>query len=123
MTSIAMESDGVQPREWSIDHRTLVLSASGHRVLATLNTCYPLLLPAGSVLQFDGSPGELVVTGIRVTFGDVTGIVCAEAEPALALEHHHAAAAGEHPANGRGVPAPRIDGLSPRWSRIRPGNG
>lgn len=121
MTGIMMGSGDVQSREWNIDHRTLVLSASGNRVLATLNTRYPLLLPAGSVLQFDGPPGALVVTGVRVIFGEGTGIVCAEAEPAPALEQHRAAAAGEFPADGRAVPAP--DGLSPRWHRIRPGNG
>lgn len=123
MTGIPIASGEVAAREWSIDHRTLVLSASGNRVLATLNTRYPLLLPAGSVLQFDDPPGELVVTGTRVILGDATGIVCAEAEPAPTLEHHRAAAAGEHLADGRRVPAPGIDGLPPRCSRIRPGNG
>ena len=123
MTGIPIASDDVQSRQWSIDHRTLVLSARGNRVLAILNTHYPLLLPAGSVLQFDEPPGELVVTGIRVILGEATGIVCAEAEPALALEHHRAAAAEGHLAGRRGVPAPAIDSRSPRWSRVRPGNG
>jgi hypothetical protein len=44
MTDIPMGIGDVQSREWRLDHRTLVLSASGNRVLTTLNTRYPLLL-------------------------------------------------------------------------------
>ncbi len=52
MTGIPITSHDGQSREWSIDHRTLILSSSGNRVLAMLDTHYPLL-PAGSVLQFE----------------------------------------------------------------------
>lgn len=123
MTGIPTASSDVQSREWSIDHRTLVVSARGNRVLATLNTRYPLLLPAGSVLHFDDPPGELVVTRIRVIFGDATGIVCADAEPAPTLEHHRASPPAGHQADRRGVPAPGTGGWPPRCSPIRPGNG
>lgn len=123
MTGIPIASDDSQSREWSIDHTTLILSAGGNRVRATLNMRYPLLLPAGSVLQSDDPPGELMVTGIRVILGEATGIVCAGAEPAPKLEHHRATTAGGHLADRRGVPTPGIDSLPPRWSRERPGNG
>lgn len=119
MTGIPIASDDGQSREWNIGHRTLILSASGNRVL---DTHYPLL-PAGSVLQLDGPPGEVVVTGIRVILGEATGIVCAEAGPAPRLEYRRAAAAAGHLADRREVPAPGIDSLPPRLTRVRPGNG
>lgn len=53
MTSIPATGDGSQPREWSISNRTLILSAGSRLVLAVLNGQDPLLLPPGSVLQFD----------------------------------------------------------------------
>lgn len=122
MTGSLIAGGDSPSREWGIDHRTLVLSASGNRVLATLNTRYPLLLPAGSVLQFDDPPGELVVTGIRVIVGEATGIVCAEAEPAPMLEHHRGSAA-EGLADRRGAQTPGIGSRPARCSRVRPGNG
>ncbi len=82
MTSIPIASDDSQPREWSIGNRTLIVSAGSQRALAVLNARSPLLLPPGSVLQFDGTPGELVVTRVRVIAGQLGGIVCAEVEPA-----------------------------------------
>lgn len=122
MTGIPIASDDGQSREWSIDHRPLILSASGNRVLAMLDTHYPLL-PAGSVLQFDGPPGEVVVTGIRVILGEATGTVCVEAGPAPRLEYRRAAAAAGHLADRREVPAPGIDSQSPRLTRVCPGDG
>ena len=82
MTSSSITSGKGRPREWSIAGRTLILSAGSHRALAVLNGRDPLLLPPGSVLQFDGPPGELVVTRIRVILGQGAAVVCAEAEPA-----------------------------------------
>ena len=79
MTGIPATSDDNQPREWSISNRTLIIGAGGHRVLAVLNGHDPLLLPPGSVLQFGDPLGELVVTRVRVLFGEGDGTVCAEA--------------------------------------------
>lgn len=119
MTSIPTTSDGSQPREWSISNRTLILSAASKQVLGVLNGPGSLLLPPGSVLQFGEPLGDLVVTRVRVIVGEGGGIVCAEAEP----ERRHRASAGpsaplERPGFLRPVP-----GESPRWSRVRPGNG
>jgi hypothetical protein len=120
MTSIPATGDGSQPREWSISNRTLILSAGSRRVLAVLNGHDPLLLPPGSVLQFDDPPGELVVTGIRIVAGDGGGIVCLEAEPEPG--HRRVSAASgrprERPGHLRPVPTQTL------WrSTTRSGNG
>jgi hypothetical protein len=118
MTSTPDTSDDSPPREWSIGNRTLILSTSSARPLAVLNGRYPLLLPPGSVLQFDDPPAELVVTKIRVILGDGAGIVCAETEPA---RFRASAAPGRQAVPPRHLrPAPS---QPPQWSRGRPGNG
>jgi hypothetical protein len=122
MTSIPITGYDSQPREWSIGNRTLIVSAGSKRALAVLNGSDPLLLPPGTVLQFDDPPGELVVTRLRVILGEGGGIVCAEAEPAPEPGHYRASAAPGHPARRpahlRPVPSQR-----PWWSPVRPGNG
>jgi hypothetical protein len=122
MTSSPVASTDGQPREWSIANRTLVVSADSKRALAVLNTRYPLLLPPGTVLQFDGPPGELVVTRIRVVADRDGGIVCAEVEPAPGGGRDRTSAVPGHPAvrpgHLRPVPSP-----APWWSSVRPGNG
>jgi hypothetical protein len=122
MTSSPMTSDDRQPHEWNIGNRTLILSADSHRALAVLNRCDPLLLPPGSVLQFDDPPGELVVTRIRVILGEGGAIVCVAAEPAprpvpIALRQPQAA-----PQSGPGT-CGRYPSQTPWWSQVRPGNG
>jgi hypothetical protein len=102
MTSSPVASTDGQPREWSIGNRTLIVSAGSKRALAVLNTGYPLLLPPGTVLQFDGPPGELVVTGIRVIAGRDGGIVCAEVEPAPGGGRYHTSMAPGHSAGRPG---------------------
>ena len=82
MTGIPTTSDDSQPRESSISKQTIIVSAGSKRVLAVMNGRDPLLLPPGTVLQFDDPLGELVVTRIRVIVGEGSGTVCAEAEPA-----------------------------------------
>ena len=56
MTGVPATSDGSQPREWSVSNRTLILSTDGKQVLAVLTGRDPLLLPPGTVLQFDDPP-------------------------------------------------------------------
>lgn len=120
-TSPAVSADS-QPREWNIGNRTLVVSASTRQALAVLTYDYPLLLPPGTVLQFDGPPGELVVTRIRVVAGRDGGIVCAEAEPAPGSDGDHRSAEPGHPA-GRPVRLRPVPSQTPWWSSVRPGNG
>jgi hypothetical protein len=122
MTSSPVASTDGQPREWSIGNRTLIVRAGSKRALAVLNTGYPLLLPPGTVLQFDGPPGEVVVTGIRVVAGRDGGIVCAEVEPAPGGERYHTSVTSGHPAGGLGHLRP-VPTRTPRWSTVRPGNG
>jgi hypothetical protein len=118
MTSIPVTSDDSPPQEWSLGNQTLILSAGSARPLAVLNGRYPLLLPPGSVLQFDDPPTELVVTKIRVIVGDGGATVCAETAPA---RYCASAAPGGQAAPPRHLrPAPS---QPPRWSRVRPGNG
>jgi hypothetical protein len=122
MTRSPITSNDRQPREWSIAGRTLILSAGSHRALAVLNGGDPLLLPPGSVLQFDDPPGELMVTRIRVILGEDGAIVCAETESAPQPDLHRASAAparlAPRPGDLRPVPA-----QAPWWSQVRPGNG
>ena len=120
MTSIPTTSDGSQPRQWSISNRTLIVSVGGKRVLAVLNGRDPLLLPPGSVLQFGGTLGELVVTVVRVIVGEEGGVVCVETEPEP--RHYRASAGPARPAERPGHLRP-VSGQPPRWSRVRPGNG
>jgi hypothetical protein len=121
-TSNPITSGEGRPQEWSIAGRTLILSVGSHRALAVLNGRDPLLLPPGSVLQFDGPPGELVVTRIRVILGEGAAVVCAEAEPAPKPDLDRASAAP-------GRPAPRpghlraVPSQTPWWSQVRPGDG
>jgi hypothetical protein len=105
-TSNPITSGEGRPQEWSIAGRTLILSVGSHRALAVLNGRDPLLLPPGSVLQFDGPPGELVVTRIRVILGEGAAVVCAEAETAPKPDLDRASAV-------RGRPAPRPGHLRP----------
>jgi hypothetical protein len=91
-----------QPREWSIGNRTLIVSTASKRALAVLNSGYPLLFPPGTVLQFDGPPGELVVVRIRVVAGRDGGIVCAEVEPAPGGERYHTSMVPGRPAGRPG---------------------
>ncbi len=121
MTSIPITSDDSQPREWSISNRTLVLSAGSKRALAVLNGRGPLLLPPGSVLQFEDPLGELVVTRVRVVVGEGGGVVCAEAEPAKP-GHYCASEARGHRAERPGHLRP-VPSQAPWWSQVRPGNG
>jgi hypothetical protein len=121
MTGIPATSDDNQPREWSISNRTLIIGAGGHRVLAVLNGHDPLLLPPGSVLQFGDPLGELVVTRVRVLFGEGDGTVCAEAVPVPKPRYRTSADPGD-PAEWPGHVQPVPDRQS-RWSRVRPGNG
>lgn len=109
MTSIPATGDASQPREWSISNRSLILSAGSRRVLAVLNGQDPLLLPPGSVLQFDDPPGELVVTGIRVVAGDGGGIVCLETEP---KPRRHRGARGDY---GRPAASRPASWLAAAW--------
>lgn len=118
MTGIPTTSDDSQPRESSISKQTIILSAGSKQVLAIMNGRDPLLLPPGTVLQFDDPLGELVVTGIRVILGEGNGTVCAEAEPAP----HRTSAAPDGPA-GRQGHLRSVPSQPPRWSRVRPGNG
>lgn len=122
MTSIPGVSTDGQPREWSIGNRTLIVSAGSDRALAVLNSDYPLLFPPGSVLQFDGPPGELVVTRIRVIAGRDGGIVCAEVEPAPGRGRYHTSVMPGQPAERPGHLRP-VPVQAPRWSSVRPGNG
>jgi hypothetical protein len=87
MTSIPVPRGVFQPREWNIGNRTLIVSASSKRALAVLTAPSPLLLVPGTIVQFDGQPDELVVTGVRVIAGRLGGIICAEVEPVLPAEH------------------------------------
>ncbi len=122
MTSSPITSDDRHPREWGIGNRTLILSARSQRALAVLNGPGPLLLPPGSVLQFDGPPGELVVTAIRVILGEGGAIVCAEAEPAPKPDVRRASPApGRLP--GRTGQLRLVPDQTPWWSQVRPGNG
>ncbi|HEU5389328.1 MAG TPA: hypothetical protein VFV73_25860 [Streptosporangiaceae bacterium] len=121
MTGIPATSDDSQPHEWSVSDRTLVVSADSKRVLAVLKGRYPLLLPPGSVLQFDDPPGELVVTRIRVMISEGGGIVCAEAEP-MPKPHYRTSAAPSDPAERPGH-LHAVPSQPPRWSQVRPGNG
>jgi hypothetical protein len=102
MTSSPVASTDGQPREWSIGNRTLIVRTGSRRALAVLNTGCPLLLPPGTVLQFDGPPGELVVTGIRVVAGRDGGIVCAEVEPAPGGGRSHTTVVPGRPAGQPG---------------------
>ena len=120
MTSIPTTSDGGQPREWSISNRTLIVSAGSKRMLAVLTGRDPLLLPPGSVLQFDDPPGELVVTRVCFIVGEDGGIVCVEAEPELG--RYRASAGLDRPAERPGHLRP-VPSQPPQWSRVRPGNG
>jgi hypothetical protein len=122
MTTIPVPSGDSQPPEWNVGSQTLIVSAGGRQALAVLNARYPLLLPPGSVLQFDGPPGELVVTGIRVIAGQAGGIVCAETEPARTPGRYRASTALGRPAQRPGHLRTAPD-QPPRWSPIRPGNG
>ena len=81
----------------------------------------PLLLPPGSVLQFGDPLGELVVTRVRVIFGEDGGSVCAEAVPVPKPRYRTSADPGD-PAEWPGHVQPVPDRQS-RWSRVRPGNG
>jgi hypothetical protein len=121
MTSIPIRSADGQPREWNIGNRTLIVRADNKKALAVLNARYPLLLPPGSVLQFDGPPGELVVTRIRVIVGHDGGIVCAETEPACTPGRYRASAAPRRRAGRPGHLRPAPD-QPPRWTPVRPGN-
>ena len=122
MTGIPTTGDDSQPRESSISKQTIILSAGSRKVLAILNGRDPLLLPPGTILQFDDPPGELVVTRVRVIVGEGGGTVCAEAEPAPKPVRYRTSATP-------GVPAERPGHLRPApgqplwWSRVRPGNG
>lgn len=120
MTSIQTTSDGTQPREWDVSSQTLIVCAGSNRALAVLNGREPLLLPPGTVLQFGGPPGELVVTGIRVIVGESGGIVCVEAEPESG--RYRASAAPSRPAERMGHLRP-VPSQPLRWSPVRPGNG
>jgi hypothetical protein len=122
MTSIPIARDRSQARERSISNQTLILSAGSKQVLAILNARYPLMFPPGSVLQFDGPPGELVVTRVGVTVGEASGIVWAEAEPVAKPVYNLASAAHDIPAEQPGRLRSASGGLT-RWSRVRPGNG
>ena len=122
MTGIPTTSDDSQPRESSISKQTIILSAGSKQVLAIMNGCDPLLLPPGTVLQFDDPLGELVVTGIRVILGEGSGTVCVEAEPAPKPAPHRTSAAPDGPAERQGHLRP-VPSQPPRWSRVRPGNG
>ncbi|MDQ2815712.1 MAG: hypothetical protein M3Z75_28675 [Actinomycetota bacterium] len=122
MTSNPADSTHGQPREWSIGTRTLIVSAGSKQALAVLTSDYPLLLPPGTLLQFDGPPGELVVTGIRVVAGRDGGIVCADVEPASVRERRHTSAVPGHPAGRPGHLRP-VPTQTPWWSSIRPGSG
>jgi hypothetical protein len=122
MTGVPATSDGSQPREWSVSNRTLILSADGKQVLAVLTGRDPLLLPPGTVLQFDDQPGELVVTRVRVILGEGGATVCAEAEPMPEPVHYRTSAAPDGPAGRPGYLRP-VPSQPPRWSRVRPGNG
>jgi len=81
MTRPPIASDRAGPREWSIGNRTLIVSAGQRRPLAVLSARYPLLLPPGSVLQFDDGLDDQRVVGVRVIAGQGRGIVCLEVEP------------------------------------------
>lgn len=122
MTTIPIPNGDGQPRECAISNQTLIVSAGTGKALAVLNAPGPLLLPPGSVLQFDGPPGELVVTSIRVIAGHDGGIVCAEAEPASTPARYRGSPppgrSSERPGHLR--PAPD---QPPRWTAVRPGNG
>lgn len=122
MMTIPIASGNSQPQEWNIGNQTLIVSADSRKVLAMLNARHPLLLPPGSVLEFDGPPGELVVTGMRVIADQDGGIVCVETKPARAAGRYRAPATQSRPAQPPGHlrPAP---GQPPRWTPIRPGNG
>jgi hypothetical protein len=122
MTGVPTASDGSQPREWSISNRTLILNAGSKQALAVLTGREPLLLPPGTVLQFDDPPGELVVTSVRVILGEDGGTVCAEAEPTPKPMHYRTSAAPDGPAERPGYLRP-VPSQPPRWSRVRPGNG
>lgn len=120
MTPIPTTSDGSQPREWSISDQTLVLRSGSKQVLAVLNGRDPLLLPPGSVLEFDSPLGEFVVTRVRVILGEGGGIMCVEAEPET--EYYRASSGPGRPAERQGHLRP-VPSQPPRWSRVRPGNG
>jgi hypothetical protein len=122
MTGAPTTSDGSQPQEWSISNQTLILSADSKQVLAVLTGPDPLLLPPGTVLQFDDPPGELVVTSLRVILGQGDGTICAEAEPVPKRAHHRTSTAPDGPAERPGYLRP-VPSQPPRWSRVRPGNG
>lgn len=120
MTTTPATSDGCQPQQWDIGHRTLIVSADGKRVLAVLNGCDPLLLPPGSVLRLGDPLGELVVTRVGVIVDKDGGAVCIEAEPdprrdGASVDPGRPA---ERPGHLRLVPS-----QAPRRSRVRPGNG
>jgi hypothetical protein len=121
MTSVPATSDGSQPREWSVSNRTLILSADGKQVLAVLTGRDPLLLPPGTVLQFDDPPGDLVVTRVRVILGEGGATVCAEAEPMPKPVHYLTSAAPDGPAGRPGYLRPEPS-QPPRWSRVPPRN-
>ncbi|HEY5358833.1 MAG TPA: hypothetical protein VIJ82_14345 [Streptosporangiaceae bacterium] len=61
-------------------------------VLAVLNARYPLLLPPGSVLQFDDALDDQQVVGLRVIAGQGGGIACVEVDPAAATRRRPAVA-------------------------------
>lgn len=122
MSGVPTSDGGSQPLEWSISNHTLILSAGSKQVLAVLTGREPLLLPPGTVLQFDDPPGELVVTSVRVIPGEGGGTVCAEAEPMPKPVHYRTSAASDGPAERPGYLRPVLD-QPPRWNRVRPGNG
>jgi hypothetical protein len=122
MTGIPNAGDGSQLREWSVSNRTLILSAGSEQVLAVLTGREPLLLPPGTVLQFDDPPGELVVTSVRVILGEGGGTVCAEAEPTPEPKHSRTSSGPGGPAERPGYLRP-VPSQPSRWSRVRPGNG
>jgi hypothetical protein len=111
MTSVPIPRGIYQPREWNIGSRTLIVSATTKRALAVLNAPSPLLLPPGSIVQFDGQPAELVVTGVRVIAGRLGGIVCAEVEPLSPGAHDRRPAPkprSQRPRQLRPVPGPPL---------------
>jgi len=115
MTGIPIPRGAFQPREWNIGNRTMIVSADTKRALAVLNAEHALLLPPGAIVQFDGQPGEFVVTGIRVIAGRLGGIVCAEVVPAPPRESESNPPPRRRPARYRHLrPAPSERGAAER---------
>lgn len=109
MTDPLIASDAGDQPEWDIGNRMLIISA-GQRHALGLNARYPLLLPVGSVLEFDDVLDDQRVAGAGVIADQRGGIVCSEVDPVTGTPQ---GIAGTNPAGPVAFLRPRTAGHRP----------